>query len=106
MCVPRKWPAPTALAQISVGNILLHHALRVEERTIDRDGVAHHFKVAVAVLKKHRQDYALQFRVEALCVQRVIHRSLRPGIAAMRFPDGPPGHALDATLDPPAVQNA
>ncbi len=47
------------LAQVSVGNILLNHALGVEERAVDGDGVLHHFQPAMAAFVVHRKNHAL-----------------------------------------------
>ena len=46
------------LAHVRVGNILLDHALRVEERSVDRDSVLHDAEITVALVVKHRNYYA------------------------------------------------
>src|SRR5438876_6966420 len=46
-------------AQIRVGDVLLYHALRVEKRAVDGDGVLHHFEEPVPLAVVQRQDDAL-----------------------------------------------
>src|SRR5258708_23698566 len=44
------WQAhPAGSAQICVGDVLLHHSLRVEERAVDGDGMLHNFQELVAL---------------------------------------------------------
>src|SRR5437870_12323479 len=45
-------------AQIRVGDVLLYHALRVEKRAVDGDGVLHHFEEPVPLAVVQRQDDA------------------------------------------------
>src|ERR1700693_4443232 len=83
------------LAHVRVGNILLHHALGIKERSVDRDSVLHDAEITVALVIKHRNDHAIQFRVERFRVGFVIGDQIGRGTAC--FADGPAGYAFDVT---------
>src|SRR5215467_9862161 len=94
------------LAQVGVGNVLLHHALGIEKRSVDGNGMLHDGKVAAAILVEERKNHVFEFRIQAFGVSRVVCRSVGSGVATVRFANRPAGHALDVALDPPAVENA
>jgi len=50
--------------KISFRHVLQHHALRVEEGTVERDGVPHDVDEPVAIVVEERNDYSLQLVVE------------------------------------------
>src|SRR5215468_3442140 len=74
-------PAVTS-AQIGVGDVLLDHALGVEEGAVDGDGVEHHFQVFFAFVVEEWKDDVFEFVVERFSFARVVGGSVR---AAMQF---------------------
>ena len=50
--------------QIRVCDVLLDHALGVEERAVDGDGVEHNFKKFGAVVVVERQNDVFEFVIE------------------------------------------
>src|ERR1700738_5429559 len=96
--------AEKKLAYVCVGNILLHHALGIEERTVDGDGVLHDAEITVALVVKHGNDHAIQLRVKRFRVGSVVGDQIWRGTT--RFSDGPTGYPFDVTFRPPAIQNA
>src|SRR5215472_18738417 len=57
-----------ALAQVGVGNVLLHHALGIEKRSVDGNGVLHDGKVAAAILVEEWKNHVFEFRIQAFGV--------------------------------------
>lgn len=55
---------PFCLAEVRFQYVLQHLALGVEERTVQRDGVAHHVDEPAAVIVKERDDDLLQLVVQ------------------------------------------
>ena len=47
---------------------MLHHALRIEKRAIERDGVTHDTEEALLVAIEQRQDDLLEFVIERRCI--------------------------------------
>ena len=47
------------LAHVRVGNILMHHALGIEKRTVNRDGMLHDVEIPLTLVVKHRHDDVL-----------------------------------------------
>jgi hypothetical protein len=60
------------LAHVRVGNILLHHALGIKERSVDGDGVLHNAEITVALVIKHGNDYAVQLGVKRFGISPVV----------------------------------
>jgi hypothetical protein len=55
---PRFWDSNFALHLVSIGDVLQHHALSIEERPIQRDRIAHDLRVAIRSAVKHGNDFA------------------------------------------------
>src|SRR5713226_2745064 len=103
---PVNWQAhPASSTQIRVGDVLLHHALRVEERTVDGDGVLHDFQEFSAIVVVHRKNHTFQLVIKRFGFGGVVGRSIA-GSGAARFADAPASDALDVAFHPPAVENA
>src|SRR6266403_2519347 len=96
---------PAASAQIGVSDVLLHHALGVEERSVDGNGVLHNFQELGAIVVVHRKNYALQLGIQRFGFGFVIRGSIA-GNGAPRFADAPSGDPLNVAFHPPAVENA
>ena len=94
-----------ASAQIRVGDVLLHHALRVEERSVDGNSVLHDGQKLGAIVVVHRKNHALQLAIKRFGFSRIVGRSAA-GSAAPRFADAPAGDAFNVAFHPPAVKNA
>src|SRR5713226_2515163 len=74
------WQAhPAASAQIRVGDVLLHHALRIEERPIDGDGVLHDFQELGAIVVVHRKNHTFELVIKRFGFRRVVGRSIAGG---------------------------
>src|SRR5260370_42051118 len=74
---PLIWQAhPAASAQIRVGDVLLHHSLCVEERSVDGDGVLHDFQEFSALVVVHRKNHAFQLAIERFGFRSVVGRSI------------------------------
>ena len=52
------------LAHVRVSNILLDHALGIEEGSVDRDGMLHNAEITIALVIKHGNNYAVQLGVK------------------------------------------
>src|SRR5690242_14114856 len=98
------WTKLPTSAEIRVSDVLLHHALRVEERTIDGDGVLHDLEELVALAVIQGEDDALQFRIKGLSFGLIVRLQTVAGASA-RFSNRPARYSFDVTLDPPAIQN-
>src|SRR5713226_9245764 len=71
------WQAlPAASAHIRVGDVLLHHALGVEERAVDGDGVLHDFQELGAIVVIHWKNHAFQLVIKRFGFGRVVGRSI------------------------------
>ena len=82
----------------------MHHALSIEKRTVNRNGMLHDVEIALTLVVEHRHDDVLQFGVERFRVGAIIGDEVRSG--ATRFTDGPAGDTFDVPFRPPAVENA
>src|SRR6266568_6021880 len=94
-----------ALAQICVGGVLLHHALRIKERAVNGDGVLHDFQKSTALIVVQRKNHSFQLGIECfgllLAVSWNVAASRTPGL-----PDRPARDSFNVAFHPPAVQNA
>src|SRR5229473_8538625 len=103
---PVNWQAhPASSTQIRVGDVLLHHALRVEERAVDGDGVLHDFQEFSAIVVVHGKNHTFELVIKRFGFSRVVGRRVA-GSAATRLADAPAGDTLDVAFHPPAIENA
>src|SRR5215471_17324085 len=54
--------------KIRLHDVLLHHALRIEKRAIECDGVTHDTEEALLVAIEQRQDDLIEFVIERRCI--------------------------------------
>src|SRR5215472_15027151 len=87
----------TSAAEISLGGITAHHAVRGEDCTDLADRALHYACPAGWIAMKQGQHRAFELLIE------------RPAMGLRRIAflaDGPPRDAFNAALDPPAVEHA
>src|SRR5580704_10909619 len=94
------------ISQVRVCDVLLHHALGVEERTVDGDGMLHDLDVEPRLFVKHRKNYVFQFPVERFGFLSVVRGNVRRVHGAPRLANRPSRYAFDVAFYPPAVENA
>src|SRR2546430_3465026 len=82
---------PAASAQIRVGDVLLHHALCIEERAVDGNGVLHDFQKLGAIVVVHQKNHTFQLVIKRFGFGHLVGRSIASS-AAPRFADAPAGN--------------
>jgi len=68
------------LTQIRIRNVLLHHPLSIEERSVDRNRVLHDFQEFRAIVVVHRQNHAFQLVIKRFRFRRVVGRSVAAAV--------------------------
>lgn len=89
--------------EVRSDDVLLEHAVGVEEGAVEGDGVAADFLEAGRVVGEQGGDGLFELVVEGVGVVAVI--GLRVGGGGVGA-DGPAGDAGDAAFEPPAVEDA
>src|SRR5277367_116205 len=102
----RNFAAQACLSQIRVGNVLLDHALGVEERAVDGNGVLHDLDVEARLFVEHRENDVLEFPVKGFGFFGVVCDDVAGFHGAERLADGPSCYAFDVALRPRAVEDA
>ena len=88
--------------KIRLHDVLLQHALRIEKRAIERDGVAHNIDEALPVAIEQRQDDLREFVVECCSILGSV---IVCDQAAVIGPNGPARHPLYTPFQPSAIQH-
>src|ERR1039457_7326558 len=95
-----------AVSSLEVGfqHILQHHSLRIKERAVQCYRMMHDVHETIAVAIKERHDDLLQLVIQRRGVAGGTVAGIGGDIAAVA--QRPAGDPFDATLDPPAVEDA
>src|SRR5439155_12765506 len=92
---------PTAQGSLEIRfhHVLLHHALRVEKRTVERNAMTHDVDEAIALMLVHRDHGLFEFLVKR---RRVAGGAVGIGRRFLApLADGPAGFAFNPAFDPP-----
>jgi hypothetical protein len=87
----------SVLSVVRLDHVFMQHALRVEKRTVQRDGTAHHGDELLPVIVVQGNDRGLQ-----VGIKRFGSRAVHLGIT---MANGPTGNAFNAAFDPLAIQD-
>src|SRR5208337_3719305 len=87
------------VSEVCTHHVLLQHPLRIEERSIQRNGMTHDVNEVIPMTIKHWQDDLGQLVVKRSSIASPVAGDLRP---ALLLADGPSGHTFQVTLNPPA----
>src|SRR5215471_3283393 len=100
--VARGSPRSHNSQKIRLHDVLLHHALRIEKRAIERDGVTHDTEEVLLVAIEQRQDDLLEFVIERRCILGTVIVYVQ---ATVISPNRPSRNPFDAAFQPPAIQH-
>src|SRR5690606_18418536 len=91
------------LLKVCLENVLPHHSVGIEVGAIERYRVSHDVDISVPVPVEERDDQLLELGVHRVRVRLALPRvDLAFGEASNR----PARHAVDGSIDPPAVAHA
>ena len=95
-------PSAHGSLEIRFHDVLLHHALRVEEGTVERNAMTHDVDEAIALRLVQRDHHVFEFLVKR---RRVAGGAVGIGRRFLApLADGPAGFAFNPAFDPPAVE--